>query len=137
MQIEGTITVGMLIASSITVVLAIWGGAWALVSLVGKQFTKRVEEKFDAITSQVEDQKQLTREGMRSVNEKLNSAREHSDSKINALQGEVRALEREMLSIKSELADRYERRDDAIRREVGIVSRLEGLAALIREVRKQ
>jgi hypothetical protein len=136
MQIDGTITIGMLVATSMTVVLSLWAGAWALVTLVGKQFTKRVEEKFDAITRQVEDQKQLTRDGLRSVNEKMASNMESSDHKIASIRTDMHSLEREMLNLKNEISDRYERRNDAIRREVSIVSRLEGLAALIREVRK-
>ncbi len=135
MQIEGTITIGVLITASISVVALVWGGAWALVSIVAKQFSGRVDEKFTALSRQVEDNQEQTKEAIRSLRSQIASDRSATDAKLEALQAQVRTLERDLLNLKSELPNHYERRDDAIRREVTITSRLESIAAMIRDGR--
>jgi uncharacterized protein Yka (UPF0111/DUF47 family) len=136
MQIDGTLSVMEIVGFVTGLLAAIWMGAWFLISLVGKQFTTRVNEKFDALSAQVGSNAELTKESIGALHKQLASDRTATDTKLESLQGQVRSLERDLLTLKGDLPNHYERREDAVRRELAITSRLETLATIMRDRRE-
>lgn len=70
--------------------------------------------------------------------------KEHVDEKFAgwnkqfaALDADMRKLERDFLDWKARMPLDYQLRNDAIRQEVGIISRLDGLAGIIERVREK
>ncbi len=58
------------------------------------------------------------------------------DERFMTLDRDVRQLERDFSDMKAKLPLEYQRREDAIRQEVGIIARLDGLAGIIEKVRE-
>ena len=133
MHIDTTITFGQILASGIVMLLALWGGVWALLSLNAKQYSQRLKEKFDDQTVAISANKTATETGISALREQLSSHKTSIDTKMEGLAAQTRTLERDLMTMKGELPNHYERRDDAIRREMTIISRLERIAEKMRE----
>lgn len=119
--------------TALITVLALWGGAWTLLSLNAKQFSERMKDKFDETTKAIAGQKDATEKGIGALRDQLTSHKTSIDTKMEGLAAQTRTLERDLMTLKSELPNHYERRDDAIRREMTIISRLERIAEKMRE----
>lgn len=94
-----TISLGQLLAISVTLFLGLVGAAWALLTLTARQVSARIAERMGEMSRT-----------------------------IDTLVSQARTLERDLLTLKGDLPNHYERRDDAIRREVTMISRLERIA---------
>lgn len=99
MTFDLTITIGQLLAVCVTLFLALVGAAWALLTLTARQVSARISERMQEMSRT-----------------------------MDSLVSNTRTLERDLLTLKGDLPNHYERRDDAIRREVVIISRLERMA---------
>lgn len=101
------------------------GAGWALVSIIVKQFTERLDERFDS-------QEELRKQREETLNNRFtaleNTIRNEGDG--------WRGVEREFLNLKAELPIQYMRREDAIRQEVVIHHKLDALAEKIDALRK-
>ena len=86
---------------------------WALVSVMIKQFDKALDKRFDVIDV--------------ARNESNKSHKERFDR----IEESQRIHERELLSLKAELPERYVRREDAIRSEMTLHAKFDGLASRI------
>lgn len=97
----------------VTLLLSLIGAFWTLIALIVRQFDKGLDKRFDVID--------------RASTE---SNKSHMDrfSRIEELQ---RAHERELLLVKAELPERYVRREDAIRSEMTLHAKFDGLAGRI------
>ena len=94
-------------------VIALIGGYWTLLKLMVAQFSRSLDVRFDVIDTAREE------------SNKTNTAR---FDRIEAMQ---RTQERDLLSLKADLPDRYVRREDAIRAEVTLHAKFDGLAGRI------
>ncbi len=133
MHIDLTTNFGQLVATGFVMVLALWAGVWALLSLNARQFSERLKEKFAEQTLAIGENKRATETGIGSLRDQLTSHKTSIDTKMEGLASQTRTLERDLMTLKSELPNHYERRDDAIRREMTIISRLERIAEKMRE----
>lgn len=103
---------------------ALCTAAWALISIIVKQFTSQLDQRFEG-------------------QEELRTERETAlDKRFQALEKAIksegdgwRTVERELLELKAALPIQYLRREDAIRQEVVIHSKLDALAAKIDALR--
>lgn len=111
-QIDFWQLVGM--AGSALVVLV--GAGWALVSIIVKQFTERLDERFNG-QDELRKQREIALDQRFSALEK--SIRDEGDG--------WRKVERELLLLKAELPRDYTRREDHIRQEATFVIRLDAL----------
>lgn len=133
MTIDPTITSGQLLAAAITVLIALLAGAWALLSLSAKLHAGRMADQFSAVTKSVSDHRTATESGINSLRAQLTSDKQAIDSALNLQSNQMRTLERDLLTLKGDLPNHYERRDDAIRREMTIISRLDRINEKFRE----
>ncbi len=133
MLIDPTITFGQLIATSVVLLLALWAGVWALLSLNARQYSARLSEKFVEQTNAISENKKATETGIAALRDQLTSHKTSIDTKMEGLANQTRTLERDLMTLKSELPNHYERRDDAIRREMTIISRLDRINEKMRE----
>ena len=133
MQVDMNVTLAQLIATSVVLLLALWGGAWALLSLNAKQFSQRMRDKFDETKAAIAAQKESTNSGITALRDQLTSHKSSIDAKMEALAQQTRTVERDLLTLKGDLPNHYERRDDAIRREMTIISRLDRINEKMRE----
>lgn len=132
-QIDPTISFGQIVATSLVILLTLWAGVWALLSLNARQYSERLKEKFSEQTMAIAENKRATEIGIGSLRDQLTSHKNSIDTKMEGLANQTRTLERDLMTLKSELPNHYERRDDAIRREMTIISRLERIAEKMRE----
>lgn len=100
------------------------GAAWALLTIIVKQFTARLDER------------QQAQDKLRSEREKVLDARFIAlDESIRQEGTGWRTVERELLQLKADLPVQYMRREDAIRQEVVIHAKLDALATKIDALR--
>lgn len=100
-----------LLLSIVGVVASIVGGFWGVLTLAGRQFDRRLEERFTA-------QEDARKEGGKLYQERLTRA-----------ETDLRTLERRFLEFLAELPRDYMRREDHIRFETVINAKLDALAA--------
>ena len=106
------------------IILALIAAGWALVSIIVSQFTKRLDERFTG------------QEELRKQREAALDIRFKALEKFIGDEGDGwRKVERELLELKAALPLQYLRREDAIRQEVVIHSKLDALAAKIDALR--
>lgn len=87
--------------------------------LLVKQFKEHVDSKFSSMeTARV-------------------AASEHWDKKFAELDAATRNLKTDFLEWKADLPEKFQRREDAIRQEVGIIARLDGLSLQIDKIREK
>lgn len=101
-------------------VVSLIAGFWALVSLMVNQFNKGLDKRFDGIDKRFE-----ASDVARSEANHLNKER------FDRIEEQLRIQERELLSTKAELPDKYVRREDAIRSEMTLHAKFDGLAGRI------
>lgn len=106
------------------VIAALFAASWALINVIVRQFTQRLDERFQG------------QDDLRAQREKV------LDERFKALETAIksegdgwRTVERELLELKAALPIQYLRREDAIRQEVVIHSKLDALAAKIDALR--
>lgn len=106
------------------VIAALCAASWALINVIVRQFTQRLDERFNG------------QDALRAQREKV------LDERFKALEAAIkfegdgwRTVERELLELKAALPIQYMRREDAIRQEVVIHSKLDALAAKIDALR--
>lgn len=107
------------------VIAALFAASWALINVIVKQFTQRLDERFHG------------QDELRSQREKV------LDERFKALEGAIksegdgwRSVERELLELKAALPIEYMRREDGIRQEVVIHSKLDALASRQEDLRE-
>lgn len=88
-------------------------GYWALVKVIVTQFGRTLDVRFQA------------QEDVRSV------AQGEWSRRFDALEQGQREADKRFNRHLQELPEKYQRREDAIRQEVSIISRLDGLAGLV------
>jgi len=106
------------------IIVALFAAGWALVNVIVKQFTLGLDQRFQG------------QDELRAQREKV------LDERFKALENAIksegdgwRTVERELLELKAALPLQYLRREDAIRQEVVIHSKLDALAAKIDALR--
>jgi hypothetical protein len=104
-----------LITFGFSVCVAVMGGYWALVQVIVRQFKAHLDERF---TTQEEARATAQSGWKRNFDELFKGLRE---------------LEKRFNQHLQDLPEKFQRREDAIRQEVGIVNRLDGLAGLVEQ----
>ena len=94
-------------------ITALISAFWALFGLLVRQFDKSLDKRFDVI------------DAARAESNKTNKER------FDRVEEAQRILERELLSLKADLPDKYVRREDAIRSEMTLHAKFDGLASRI------
>lgn len=107
-------------------VISLIGAFWALVSLMVSQFNKGLDKRFEAIDGRFEASEQARAEANRT-----------SKERFDRVEDQQRILERELLSLKAELPEKYVRREDAIRSEMTLHAKFDGLASRIDQVLRE
>lgn len=107
-----------------TVIVALLSAGWLLVTLIVNQFTTRLDERFQS-------QDELRKQREIALDEKFRKIESH----IKAEGEGWRQIERDLLELRAALPLQYVRREDAIRQEVIIHSKLDALAAKIDALR--
>jgi hypothetical protein len=109
---------------SAAVIATLISAAWILTSIIVTQFTRRLDDRFNG------------QDELRKQREKNLDARFTAIEDAIADEGDGwRKVERELLELKAALPNQYLRREDAIRQEVVIHSKLDALAAKIDALR--
>ncbi|OFJ46425.1 hypothetical protein BA896_021985 [Janthinobacterium lividum] len=97
----------------VTLIITLTGAFWTLISLIVRQFDKGLDKRFDVIdVARTESDK---------------TAKERFDR----IEESQRTQERDLLLLKAELPERYVRREDAIRSEMTLHAKFDGLASRI------
>jgi hypothetical protein len=91
------------------------GAYYALVKVIVAQFNKNLDMRFKAL--------ELVR----------NNAQGEWSRRFSTIEEDVRGLDKRFTEHLVALPNQYQRREDAIRQEVNIISRLDGLAGLFEE----
>lgn len=86
---------------------------WTLVALMVKQFNAGLTTRFAALESS------------------RSEADARDNERFNRLEADQKTSERELLLLKAELPERYVRREDAIRSEMTLHAKFDGLASRI------
>lgn len=120
-QVDFWELVGMV--GAIVVLMA--GGAWALVQIIVSQFTRSLDQRFNS-------QDELRAQRERTLDERFKAL----ELAIKSEGDGWRIVERELLELKAKLPIEYVRREDGIRQEVVIHSKLDALAQKIDALRK-
>ncbi len=107
MQIDLSLTVGQVLATFVTLLLAIFAGAWAIGTLVAKQFAARLEDKFRALQESVKSR----------------------DTRLERLEDQLRALERQRAEDKLEATRTYMTQEERIELAASLKGRMDGLAS--------
>jgi hypothetical protein len=94
-------------------IVTLIGAFWTLISMMVKQFDAGLTRRF------------TTMEEARAEEEKRDSER------FNRIEGAQKQHERELLQLKADIPDRYVKREDAIRSEVTLHAKFDGLAGKI------
>lgn len=97
----------------VTLVITLIGAFWTVLSVSVKQFEKALDKRFDVIDV--------------ARNE---SNRAHKE-RFDRIEESQRVQERELMGLKAELPERYVRREDAIRSEMTLHAKFDGLASRI------
>jgi hypothetical protein len=97
----------------ISMVIALIGGYWALVKVIVWQFNKNLDTRFTA------------------QDEVRTLAGNEWNRRFDALERGQAAADLRFTSHLLELPEKYQRREDAIRQEVAIISRLDGLGVMV------
>lgn len=106
------------------VIVTLCAAGWALIKVIVNQFTLRLDERFQG------------QDELRAQREKVLDERFKALEKAIKAEGDGwRTVERELLELKAALPIQYLRREDAIRQEVVIHSKLDALAAKIDALR--
>jgi hypothetical protein len=101
-------------------VVTLIGAFWALITLMVSQFNKGLDKRFEAIDGRFESSEKARTE-----------ANQTNKERFDRVEDQQRILERELLSLKAELPDKYVRREDAIRSEMTLHAKFDGLAVRI------
>jgi hypothetical protein len=102
-------------------VVALIGGFWALVKIIVSQFNKNLDIRFLA-------QEEVRNGAQSEWTRRFDELVEGTETRQDVSQ---RQLEERFNSHLTKLPLEYWRREDAIRQEVAVVSRLDGLAAMV------
>lgn len=98
---------------AIGLVLSLVGAFWALVVVIVRQFNASLAVRFETL------------EKSRTESDNRNSER------FQVIEQQQKAQERELLTLKAELPDKYVKREDAIRSEMTLHAKFDGLANTI------
>jgi hypothetical protein len=107
-------------------VVSLIGAFWALISLMVNQFNKGLDKRFEAIDGRFEASELARAE-----------ANQTNKQRFDRVEDQSRILERELLSLKAELPEKYVRREDAIRSEMTLHAKFDGLASRIDQVLRE
>lgn len=94
-------------------VTAMISAFWALFSLLVRQFERSLDKRFDLIDVARAESNRTSKE------------------RFDRMEEAQRILERELMSLKADLPDKYVRREDAIRSEMTLHAKFDGLASRI------
>lgn len=94
-------------------IVVLIGAFWSLMTIIVKQFNAGLAEKF------------LT------LDESRNKAELRDSERFDRLEASQKTQERDFLMLKAELPDKYVRREDAIRSEMTLHAKFDGLASRI------
>ncbi|TCS38510.1 hypothetical protein EDC30_102249 [Paucimonas lemoignei] len=86
---------------------------WALIALIVKQFNAGLASRFETLENARSEESSRTNE------------------RFDRIEQSQKNLDRDLLMLKAELPDRYVRREDAIRSEMTLHAKFDGLAARI------
>lgn len=106
MTIEGTLTAGQLLAVLVTLLIALLGGAWALMRIVATQFSMRMDLKFEALGREVKAR----------------------DDALARIELDNRRLEREFADFRLHVATHHVTQDQKVALETALIGRMDGLA---------
>jgi hypothetical protein len=107
-------------------VASLIGAFWALISLMVSQFNKGLDKRFEVIDGRFEASELARAE-----------ANQTNKQRFDRVEDQQRILERELLSLKAELPEKYVRREDAIRSEMTLHAKFDGLAGRIDQVLRE
>jgi hypothetical protein len=96
-----------------SIVVTLLGAYWALVALIVKQFNAGLTTRF------------------RTLEEARTEANSRANERFDRIESSQKNLDRDLLMLKAELPDKYVRREDAIRSEMTLHAKFDGLAARI------
>jgi hypothetical protein len=113
-------SLGELIAVAVTVVLALIAAFWGLLSILFRQSQERIAEKFEALEKSNAERF--------SVLEKSN---QEKFAVLDQSTKELARLEKEFLNFKADLPNQYVRREDYIRNQAVMESKLDAIANLL------
>lgn len=94
-------------------VIALIGGYWALLKVMVGQFYRGLDKRFDVIDKARTESNVANKE------------------RFDRIETNQRTQERDLLSLMAELPDKYVRREDAIRSEMTLHAKFDGLASRI------
>lgn len=103
-----SVELGLSIVAAVCTIIA---GFWAVLTLAGKQFEKRLDERFAT-------QEELRKEG-----------RQAYETRLSNVEAELRESDRRFLKFLADLPREYMRREDHIRFETVINAKLDAVAA--------
>lgn len=95
------------------IVVTLIGAYWALIVLIVKQFNSGLTTRFAALEKARTEENTLVKE------------------RFDRIEESQKKLDRDLLMLKAELPDKYVRREDAIRSEMTLHAKFDGLAARI------
>ncbi len=85
------------------------GGAWVLLAIAGRQFEKRLDERFAA------------------MEQSRNEGRKVWDERFKGMEGRLTVQERDLSGLMTTLPIHYVRREDAIRGDVQVNAKLDAI----------
>ena len=100
----------------LTLIATLVGAYWLLVVLIVKQFNAALSTRFEALEAS------------------RNETNVRTEDRFDRIEASQKNLDRDFLLFKAELPDRYVRREDAIRSEMTLHAKFDGLAARIDSV---
>jgi F0F1-type ATP synthase membrane subunit b/b' len=110
-------------------VAALIGAFWVLVVMMVKQFKADLKNRFDELEKAREEASKNVDKQLVELAAQHSKANTQATERLDQLETLQRNTDKELLMLRAELPEKYVRREDAIRSEMTVHAKLDGLAS--------
>jgi hypothetical protein len=110
------------------VVAFLIGAFWTLVVMMVRQFKADLTTRFEELETTREEANKRVDERLVQLGTQHAEANARANERLDQLEALQRSTDKDILLLRVELPDKYVRREDAIRSEMGLHAKLDGLA---------
>ena len=110
------------------VVAFLIGAFWVLIVMMVRQFKADLKRRFEELEKARKEANEHADERLDKLSAQQAEANTRATERLDQLESLQRATDKDILLLRAELPDKYVRREDAIRSEMGLHAKLDGLA---------
>jgi hypothetical protein len=110
------------------VVAFLIGAFWVLIVMMVRQFKADLKRRFEELEKARKEANEHADDRLDKLSAQQVEANTRATERLDQLEVLQRATDKDILMLRADLPDKYVRREDAIRSEMGIHAKLDGLA---------